>query len=72
VVKAINLCLFWVAIIACLTACVSMPDTNQDPVKNNLANFRKDFKECREDYPESGSGAHVRQWEGCMNLKGWK
>ena len=60
------------AILACLTACVSFPDKNQDPSKNNIANFRKDMKECREDYPETGSGSHIRQWEGCMNLKGWK
>jgi hypothetical protein len=53
-------------------ACASIPDKNQDPSKNNQATFSKDLKECKEDYPESGSGVHVRQWEGCMNLKGWK
>ncbi len=55
-----------------LVACASIPDKNVDPSKNNVANFRKDLKECREDYPEVGSGAHIRQWEGCMNLKGWR
>jgi hypothetical protein len=53
-------------------ACASIPDKNLDPSKNNQATFSKDLKECKEDYPESGSGVHVRQWEGCMNLKGWK
>jgi len=55
-----------------IAACGGMPDQNQDPTKNNVASFRKDLKECKEDYPESGSGVHIRQWEGCMNLKGWK
>jgi hypothetical protein len=55
-----------------LVACASIPDKNVDPSKNNVANFRKDLKECREDYPEAGSGVHLRQWEGCMNLKGWR
>ena len=55
-----------------LVACASIPDKNVDPSKNNGASFRKDFKECREDYPEAGSGVHIRQWEGCMNLKGWR
>lgn len=55
-----------------LTACVSFPSENQDPAKNNKATYNKDLKECREDYPESGSGTHLRQWMGCMQLKGWK
>ena len=55
-----------------ITACSAIPNKNQDPTKNNVATFRKDWKECREDYPEQGSGIHIRQWEGCMNLKGWK
>jgi len=53
-------------------ACATIPDQNQDPTKNNRATFRKDLKECQEDYPEAGSGVHVRQWEGCMKLKGWR
>jgi hypothetical protein len=56
----------------CLISCAGFPDQNQDPQKNNVANFRKDLRECKEDYPEAGSGVHIRQWEGCMNLKGWK
>ncbi len=62
----------WVVVFFCLSACASIPETNQDPAKNNLATFRKDLKECKEDYPEAGSGVHIRQWEGCMNLKGWR
>ena len=57
---------------ALLGACVSMPTENQDPSKNNRATYRKDLKECQEDYPEMGSGVHLRQWVSCMNLKGWK
>ena len=55
-----------------LVACVSFPSENQDPAKNNKATYNKDMKECKEDYPESGSGIHLRQWMGCMQLKGWK
>ena len=55
-----------------LTACVSFPTENQDPAKNNKASYNKDLRECQEDYPEVGSGAHYRQWISCMNLKGWK
>ena len=55
-----------------LVACVSFPTENQDPAKNNKATYNKDLKECKEDYPETGSGVHYRQWIGCMNLKGWK
>lgn len=53
-------------------ACVSIPSENVDPVKNNQATYKKDLRECGEDYPETGSGAHLRQWVGCMKLKGWK
>ena len=60
-------------LLAGLCACGSaIPEQNQDPAKNNAATYRKDLKECREDYPEQGSGVHIRQWQGCMNLKGWK
>jgi len=60
-------------VLLALTACGSpIPEQNVDPAKNNQATFRKDLKECREDYPEQGSGVHIRQWQGCMNLKGWK
>uniref|UniRef100_B1XTE1 Lipoprotein n=1 Tax=Polynucleobacter necessarius subsp. necessarius (strain STIR1) TaxID=452638 RepID=B1XTE1_POLNS len=55
-----------------LVACVSFPSENQDPAKNNKTAYNKDLKECKEDYPESGSGVHLRQWMGCMQLKGWK
>lgn len=55
-----------------VSACVSIPSENADPAKNNQAAYNKDLKECREDYPESGSGVHLRQWMGCMKLKGWK
>lgn len=52
--------------------CASLPTENQDPTKNNKATYNIDLKECKEDYPVSGSGVHVRQWIGCMNLKGWR
>lgn len=55
-----------------LVSCANLPTENQDPAKNNKAAYNKDLKECQEDYPEAGSGVHVRQWIGCMNLKGWK
>ena len=55
-----------------LVACNSFPSENQDPTKNNKATYNKDLKECREDYPEAGSGVHIRQWINCMKLKGWR
>ena len=53
-------------------ACTSFPSENVDPNKNNKDVFRKDLAECKQDYPESGSGVHFKQWTSCMNLKGWK
>jgi hypothetical protein len=47
------------------------PDVNEDPAKNNIANFRRDAIDCAGAYPESGSGIHIKQRIGCMNLKGW-
>jgi len=55
-----------------LISCQSFPSENRDPVKNNKITYNKDLKECQEDYPESGSGIHIRQWINCMKLKGWK
>jgi hypothetical protein len=55
-----------------LLACTSFPSENTDPKKNNKDVFRKDLAECKQDYPESGSGVHFKQWTNCMNLKGWK
>jgi hypothetical protein len=51
--------------------CAGYPSKNQDPTKSNKAIYNNDLKECKEDYPESGSGAHIRQWINCMKLKGW-
>jgi hypothetical protein len=59
-------------LLVALGGCGSIPDKNQDPSKNNQTTFRKDWKECAEDYPELGSGAHIPQRFSCMNLKGWK
>jgi len=53
-------------------SCATIPDKNQDASKNNVATFRKDLKECQEDYPEPGSGVHIRQLQGFMRLKGLK
>lgn len=50
---------------------VIYPDVNEDPAKNNKATFRRDALDCANAYPESGSGVHIRQRIGCMNLKGW-
>jgi hypothetical protein len=55
-----------------LFACAGFPSENSDPNKNNKDVFRKDLAECKQDYPESGSGVHFKQWTNCMNLKGWK
>lgn len=55
-----------------LAACATIPDQNLDPAKNNRASYRKNLSECKQDWPEAGSGVHIRQWESCMNLKGWR
>ncbi|MBU3540785.1 hypothetical protein [Polynucleobacter sp. UB-Tiil-W10] len=55
-----------------IISCASFPSENQDPAKNNKVTYNKDLKECKEDYQETPSGTHIRQWIGCMNLKGWK
>lgn len=54
-----------------LMGCSLYPDVNSDPAKNNKATFRQDALDCAQSYPESGSGTHVKQRIGCMNLKGW-
>ena len=56
-----------------LLSCGSIiyPDVNENPAKNNIATFRRDAIDCADAYPESGSGIHIRQRIGCMNLKGW-
>ena len=60
------------AVIGMGFACTSFPSENIDPNKNNKDVFRKDLAECKQDYGESGSGVHFKQWANCMNLKGWK
>ena len=55
-----------------LSACSSFLSENQDPAKNNKTAYSKDLKDCKEDYPEAGSGVHIRQWINCMKLKGWQ
>jgi hypothetical protein len=54
-----------------LMGCSLYPDVNTDPAKNNKATFQRDALDCAQSYPESGSGVHVKQRIGCMNLKGW-
>jgi hypothetical protein len=54
-----------------LVGCSLYPDENIDPAKNNKATFRQDALDCAQSYPESGSGVHIKQRIGCMNLKGW-
>ena len=50
---------------------VIYPDVNVDSAKNNKATFQRDAIDCAKSYPESGSGVHIKQRIGCMNLKGW-
>ena len=57
---------------AVLLGCSLYPDVNRDPAKNNQATFRQDALDCAQAYPESGSGVHIKQRIGCMNLKGWR
>ena len=59
------------AVLGFLVGCSLYPDVNSDPSKNNKATFQRDALDCAQAYPESGSGVHVRQRIGCMNLKGW-
>jgi hypothetical protein len=55
-----------------VVSCASFPTVNDDPSKNNKVTYNKDIKDCKEDYPEVGSGVHIKQWISCMNMKGWK
>jgi hypothetical protein len=61
-----------ISMLGMIISCASFPSENQDPSKNNKATYNKDIKDCQEDYPQSGSGVHIRQWINCMNLKGWR
>jgi hypothetical protein len=56
-----------------LLGCGSMiyPDVNVDSAKNNKETFQRDAIDCAKSFPESGSGVHIKQRIGCMNLKGW-
>lgn len=63
--------IFLTTLLIFVSACTSFPSTNQDPAKNNKAAYNKDLRDCQEDYPEAGSGVHIRQWINCMKLKGW-
>ena len=54
-----------------LIGCSLYPDVNTDPAKNNKTTFQRDALDCAQSYPESGSGVHVKQRFGCLNLKGW-
>ena len=47
------------------------PKTNSDPAKNNAKTFNQDLNDCLAAYPETPSGAHVKERISCMNLKGW-
>ncbi|AGG32873.1 hypothetical protein D521_0303 [beta proteobacterium CB] len=62
---------FILAVGSILMGCSLYPDVNTDPAKNNKATFRQDALDCAQSYPESGSGTHIKQRIGCMNLKGW-
>jgi hypothetical protein len=63
--------LFGCLLASFLAGCSLYPDVNVDPAKNNKATFRQDAQECAQAYPEAGSGVHIKQRIGCMNLKGW-
>jgi len=58
--------------VAFLFGCTLYPDVNSDPAKNNKATFQRDALDCAKSYPETSSGAHVKQRISCMNLKGWR
>ena len=60
-----------VLIAGTLFGCTQFPDVNRDPAKNNQVTFQRDAIDCAQSYPESGSGAHIKQRIGCMNVKGW-
>lgn len=59
------------AVLGFLMGCSLYPDVNSDPSKNNKATFQRDALDCARAYPESSSGAHIKQRISCMNLKGW-
>ena len=69
--RAAQACLV-ISMLGMMISCANFPSVNQDPAKNNKTTYNKDLRDCQEDYPEAGSGVHIRQWINCMNLKGWK
>ena len=67
----LNLRISLLVFVLSVAACSTFPSENQNPAKNNKATDNRDLKECQEDYPEVGSGVHIRQWINCMKLKDW-
>ncbi|WP_215362646.1 hypothetical protein [Polynucleobacter sp. JS-JIR-II-50] len=70
-IMQLNLRISLLVFVLSVAACSTFPSENQNPAKNNKATYNRDLKECQEDYPEVGSGVHIRQWINCMKLKGW-
>ncbi|WP_353427815.1 hypothetical protein NHB34_01560 [Polynucleobacter sp. MWH-UH19D] len=66
-INMLRLLIIGLTALVSLTACEGMSTINWDPAKNNPTSFRKDLKECQEDYPIQNSGVHAKQWIGCMN-----
>ncbi|WP_048812041.1 hypothetical protein [Polynucleobacter asymbioticus] len=55
-----------------LVACSQFPTTHPDAAKNNPTQYRADMRDCARNYPESGTGAYLKQRVSCMELKGWQ
>jgi hypothetical protein len=55
-----------------LVACGGFPTTHPDSAKNNPTNYRMDFKDCAESYPETADGVYLKRRIACMELKGWR
>ena len=55
-----------------LGACGGFPTTHPDPAKNNSANYKNDFKDCAQAYPETPDGVYLKHRIACLQLKGWR
>ena len=55
-----------------LVACGGFPTIHPDPAKNNSANYKTDFKDCAQAYPETPDGVYLKSRIACLHLKGWR
>jgi hypothetical protein len=63
---------FALTIASALVACGGFPATHPDAIKNNASNYKADFQDCKQSYPETPDGVYLKQRIACLKLKGWQ